>query len=158
VIGYRPPQRRIASAHSREALMAGGALDRRRFLGALALAAAGGAAAAVDARAEAGPGAAETGVVTAVTFIHGLAGRESDLELHLLSLAAPTRAEAGCLQYDLYQSPDAPHEFMRLERWKTPGDLEAHKATPPLRASFGKRQRESWTPQITVWRRMREDV
>jgi quinol monooxygenase YgiN len=135
-----------------------GRLERRRFLGAIALAAAGSALGAAPARGEAKPGADDAGVVTAVTFIHGLAGREADLEQHLLSLAAPTRAEAGCLQYDLYQSPEAPHEFLRLERWRSLADLEAHKAMPHLRASFEKRQREGWTTQITVWRRVREDV
>jgi quinol monooxygenase YgiN len=96
-------------------------------------------------------------VVTAVTFIHGIPGSEQDLKTHLLSLAAPTRAEPGCLAYDLYQSPDAPSEFVRLERWTSLADLEAHKALPHLRASFEKRQREGWTTQITVWRRVPED-
>ncbi len=34
-------------------------------------------------------------VITVVTFIDGIAGREDDLHAHLLSLAAPTRAEGG---------------------------------------------------------------
>jgi quinol monooxygenase YgiN len=105
------------------------------------------------ARAETGPGDA----VTAVTFIHGVPGSERDLKAHLLSLAAPTRAEPGCLAYDLYESPDAPSEFLRLERWRSLADLEAHKATPHLRASFEKRQREGWTTEITVWRRVAAD-
>jgi quinol monooxygenase YgiN len=105
------------------------------------------------ARANAGP----DDVVTAVTFIHGIPGNEQDLKTHLLSLAAPTRAEAGCLAYDLYESPDAPTEFLRLERWRSLGDLEAHKASPLLRASFEKRQREGWTTQITIWRRVGAD-
>jgi quinol monooxygenase YgiN len=96
-------------------------------------------------------------VVTAATFIHGIAGSERDLKAHLLSFAAPTRAEPGCLAYDLYQSPDAPNEFLRLERWNSLADLEAHKAMPHLRASFEKRQREGWTTQITVWKRVPED-
>jgi quinol monooxygenase YgiN len=96
-------------------------------------------------------------VVTAATFIHGITGSEQDLKAHLLSLAAPTRAEPGCLAYDLYQSPDAPSEFLRLERWSSLADLEAHKAMPHLRASFEKRQREGWTTQITVWKRVPED-
>jgi len=104
-------------------------------------------------RAEAGSNDA----VTAVTLIHGIPGSEQDLKTHLLSLAAPTRAEAGCLAYDLYESPDAPTEFLRLERWRSLADLEAHKATPHLRASFEKRQREGWTTQITIWRRVAAD-
>jgi len=33
----------------------------------------------------------------------------------LLALSAPTRAQAGNIQYDLYQSPNKKNEFMRLE-------------------------------------------
>jgi quinol monooxygenase YgiN len=58
--------------------------------------------------------------------------------------------------YDLYQSPLARHEFMRYEVWASPRDLEAHKQAPHLRASFEKREREGWTTQITVWKRVIE--
>jgi len=128
-------------------------LGRREFLAASAALAASAVAPPLARAAE-----HEGEVITAATFIHGIAGHEEDLRGHLLSLAAPTRAEPGCLQYDLYQSPDAPHEFLRLERWKSLADLEAHKAMPHLRASFEKRTREGWTTQITVWRRVPQDV
>ena len=91
-------------------------------------------------------------VVTAVTFIHGIPGKEADLQAHLLSLTAPTRAENGSIRYDLYQSPDKPHEFMRYEVWSSIAALAAHKQAPHLRASFEKRQKEGWTTQILVWK------
>jgi len=128
-------------------------LGRRGFLAASAAFA---ASAAAPSRVRAA--ARESELITAATFIHGIPGREADLRDHLLSLAAPTRAEPGCLQYDLFQSPDTPHEFLRIERWKSLVDLEAHKAMPHLRASFEKRMREGWTTQITVWRRVPQDV
>jgi len=96
---------------------------------------------------------APPGAITAVTLIHGLAGQEADLKAHLLSLSAPTRAEAGCVRYDLYQSSANPHEFMRLEVWQSPAHLEAHKQSPHLKASFAKRQREGWTTEILVFQR-----
>jgi quinol monooxygenase YgiN/quercetin dioxygenase-like cupin family protein len=105
---------------------------------------------AIDAGA---PARRAPGQITAVTLIHGLPGKEADLKAHLLSLSAPTRAEPGCLQYDLYQSSANPHEFMRLEVWQSPAHLEAHKQTPHLRASFDKRQREGWTTEILVFQR-----
>ena len=43
-------------------------------------------------------------VITAITFIHGLPSREADLKAHLVSLAAPTRAEAGCVNYGVEAS------------------------------------------------------
>ncbi len=129
--------------------------NRRWFL----LTAAGSAAAAslLPGRStRAAEAALPAGALTAVTLIHGIPGREEDLKQHLLSLAAPTRAEQGCITYDLYQSPDEPHEFMRFEIWASPAALEAHKQTPHLRASFAKRQAEGWTTQILTWQRVPE--
>jgi quinol monooxygenase YgiN/quercetin dioxygenase-like cupin family protein len=96
------------------------------------------------------------GAVTAVTLVHGIPGKDHELKEHLLSLAAPTRAEAGCIRYDLYQSPRASHEFMRYEVWASAAALEAHKQSPHLRASFEKRQREGWTTEILTWNRVPE--
>jgi quinol monooxygenase YgiN len=95
--------------------------------------------------------------LTAVTLIHGIPGREEELARHLLSLSGPTRAEPGCLRYDLYRSPERAHEFMRFEVWESAEALEAHKRTPHLRASFEKRQREGWTTEILTWHRVPED-
>jgi quinol monooxygenase YgiN len=127
---------------------------RRAFL---RLAGAGAAVATVPAlRTSAAAQSGANEVITAVTFIHGIRGREEDLRQHLLSLARPTRSEPGCVAYDLYQSPEAAHEFMRYEVWASPAALEAHKKTPHLQASFEKRQREGWSTQITVWKRVVE--
>jgi quinol monooxygenase YgiN len=132
--------------------MEGSPTSRREFLG-LGLAAA--AAAASAGRSERALAASEApGWIAATTRIHGLPGRERELEEHLLSLAAPTRAESGCVVYDLYRSPDAPHEFLRFEIWTSEAALEAHKQTPHIRASFEKRQREGWSTEILVWRRI----
>ena len=126
--------------------------DRRQFLGTVA-----GAAVATALRGRQAEAAEPPDQITAVTLIHGLPGKEEDLRAHLLSLAAPTRSEAGCLRYDLYQSPEQKHEFMRFEVWTSLDALETHKKTPPLRASFEKRQREGWTTQIMVFKRVAED-
>jgi beta-alanine degradation protein BauB len=96
------------------------------------------------------------GLLTAVTFIRGIAGKEEQLKEELLALTAPTRAEAGNLRYDLYQSPVKTNEFMRFEVWRSPADLEAHKQTPHLKASFEHRQKEGWTTEITLWKRVAE--
>jgi quinol monooxygenase YgiN len=123
---------------------------RRSFLGIAAAA----AAALLPRPLRAAEAPRDGAIVTAVTLIHGLPGREAELEAHLRSLAAPTRAEPGCLAYDLYRSPEHPHEFMRFERWESAAALERHKQTPHLRASFEKRRREGWTTEILTWRRV----
>jgi quinol monooxygenase YgiN len=66
-------------------------------------------------------------------------------------LTAPTRAEAGNLQYDLYRSPKEKNRFLRIERWTDAAALEAHKQTPYTKESFAKRQQEGWTTRITLW-------
>lgn len=100
----------------------------------------------------AGGGDAEVSPLTAFTFIHGLPGQGDRLAEHLLSLAAPTRAEDGAIRYDLYRSVEHPDDFLRHEVWRDRAALEAHKQTPPLKASFARRQREGWTTLITLWR------
>ncbi len=93
-------------------------------------------------------------LLTAVTFITGLEGKEEELKGELLALSAATRAEPGNLQYDLYQSPEKKNEFLRLEVWRNPAALEEHKLTPHIKASFKKRQEQGWKTNITVWKRV----
>jgi quinol monooxygenase YgiN/quercetin dioxygenase-like cupin family protein len=94
--------------------------------------------------------------LTAVTFIRGAAGKEEDIKRELLSLTAPTRAEPGSIQYDLYQSASRPNEFMRFEVWRDPQALELHKTSPYLRASFERRKNQGWMTEITLWKRVGE--
>lgn len=101
-------------------------------------------------------GTAADGLLTAVTFIRGLEGREEELKRELLALTAPTRAEPGNLTYDLYQSPVKQNEFMRFEVWRNPEALEEHKQTPHLKASFERRQKQGWTTEITLWKRVKD--
>lgn len=100
-------------------------------------------------------GAAGRSPLTAFTFVHGLPGQGDSLEAHLRSLSAPTRAEPGALRYDLYRSVEHPDDFLRHEVWQDAGALEAHKQSPPLRASFARRQREGWRTEITLWQPVR---
>jgi beta-alanine degradation protein BauB len=99
-----------------------------------------------------GAGAAD--LLTAVTFIRGNPGKEEEMKRELLSLTAPTRAEPGSIQYDLYQSTIRKNEFMRFEVWRSPEALELHKASPYLKASFERRKDQGWMTDITLWRRV----
>lgn len=98
------------------------------------------------------PDAAQAEWLTAVTLIRGIEGKEDELKRELLTLSAPTRAEPGCIRYDLYQSPEKKNYFMRFEIWRNPAALEAHKTTPHIRASFARRQQQGWSTEITTWR------
>jgi quinol monooxygenase YgiN len=76
------------------------------------------------------------------------------MKRELLSLTAPTRAEPGSIQYDLYQSTVRKNEFMRFEVWRDPEALELHKASPYLKASFERRKDQGWLTDITLWRQV----
>jgi len=93
-------------------------------------------------------------LLTALTFIRGVQGREAGLETELLALTAPTRAETGNFAYDLYQSTARKNEFVRFEVWRDSAALEAHKMTPHLRASFERRKQQGFTTEITLWKRI----
>lgn len=97
-------------------------------------------------------------LVTAITFIQGQPGSAPDVKRELLSLTAPTRAEAGNLRYDLYESADKPDAFLRIEEWHNAEALELHKATPHLRASFERRKNAGWMTDITRWHRVPEEA
>lgn len=55
---------------------------------------------------------------------------------HLADLATGTRAEAGCISYELFESGSAPGLFITIERWKSQADLEGHMATPHVADAF----------------------
>lgn len=61
-------------------------------------------------------------------------GQQSRLRQELQQLVAPTRAELGCITYDLHESQTDPAEFMFYEVWKSQADLDAHFETPHMKA------------------------
>lgn len=96
--------------------------------------------------------------LTAVTFVRGRPGKDEEVKRELLSLTTPTRAEAGAITYDLYESVDRPVRFMRFEVWRNAQALEDHKATPHLKASFERRKNAGWITEITRWKRVPEEA
>jgi quinol monooxygenase YgiN len=53
-----------------------------------------------------------------------------DLRAALKMLIAPSRAEDGCLQYDLYEDREKPGHFIFFERWRDAAALAAHAKAP----------------------------
>lgn len=70
--------------------------------------------------------------VTVIARCKAKPGKEAEVRKEILALVAPTRAEAGCLNYDLHVSADDPGLFVLYENWKSKADLDAHLATPYL--------------------------
>jgi quinol monooxygenase YgiN len=61
--------------------------------------------------------------------------RLPDFEALAKGLLAPTRAEPGCVRYDLWQNRAAPTEFVMIEEWRSEADLDRHLETPHVAAA-----------------------
>lgn len=73
--------------------------------------------------------------LTIVAKITAEKGQENFIAKQLKSLIAPTRAEAGCIQYDLHHSNDDPSVFLFFELWKTREFWQAHMESDHIKAN-----------------------
>jgi quinol monooxygenase YgiN len=64
--------------------------------------------------------------ITVVATFQAKPGKETELQKALISLVAPTRKEAGCINYDLHISPEDAGKFLFHENWTTKAALGAH--------------------------------
>lgn len=80
----------------------------------------------------------ETKKIKLIAVVTAKEGLEETVKQELLSLVEPTRAEAGCISYDLHQAIDDKSLFVFYENWRSMEDLEKHRQTPHLRA-FGQK-------------------
>jgi quinol monooxygenase YgiN len=71
--------------------------------------------------------------VTVVASFLAKPGKESAVKLAIEAVIASTRAESGCMNYDLHQSTEDPAVFMLYENWKSKKALEEHLAMPYLK-------------------------
>jgi quinol monooxygenase YgiN len=54
----------------------------------------------------------------------------------LAELAAHSRKEPGCVQYEVYCQEQAPHILQTVEHWRTKADADIHMTTPHVGAAF----------------------
>ena len=78
------------------------------------------------------------GKVTVVATFKARAGKEEAVRDAILACVAPTRAESGCINYDLHQTADDPSLFMLYENWVSQKDLDEHLEMPYLKDLLGK--------------------
>ena len=67
-----------------------------------------------------------SGPINLIARMRARAGQEAALKQALGSLVAPTRREAGCIQYDFLQDPAEAREFCFVERWESETALARH--------------------------------
>lgn len=72
--------------------------------------------------------------LTIVAHIQAQPDRIDLVKAELLKLIPPTRAEKGCLQYDLHQDNDGPASFLFYENWESRELWQDHMNSPHLAA------------------------
>ncbi|RZT85901.1 quinol monooxygenase YgiN [Pseudonocardia sediminis] len=76
-------------------------------------------------------------LLTVIARMKAKPGKEADLRRELEALIEPTRAEKGCVNYDLNQGTDDDGVFFFYENWTSEAALDEHLATPPLQRFVG---------------------
>jgi quinol monooxygenase YgiN len=74
-------------------------------------------------------------LLSVVAQIKAKPGKEDDLRRVLLTLIEPTRAEDGCVQYDLHVHATDSTRFVFYENWTSREHLDCHLASPHLSAA-----------------------
>ena len=90
--------------------------------------------------------------LTVIAHIRARPGQESRVRQVLQGLVSPTRAEAGCINYDLHQSQTDPALFVFYENWASEAHLDAHSKSAHIQ-SFRKVALEilAGPVEITKW-------
>ncbi|HEY3932893.1 MAG TPA: putative quinol monooxygenase [Verrucomicrobiae bacterium] len=81
-------------------------------------------------------------------------GKEAELLDVLTGLLAPTRAEAGCINYDLHIAADDPSKFLFYENWASKAHHEAHDKTPHIQNLRARINEISLPPVKTFWEKI----
>lgn len=78
-------------------------------------------------------------------------GKEKETFELLSGLVAPTRAEKGCINYDLHQSLEDPRLFVFYENWENQEVLDRHFQTSHVLSAMEKSAKILTEPvQITL--------
>lgn len=72
-----------------------------------------------------------------VATITAKEGNEVVVREALEKIVPPSRAEAGCIRYDLHIDLGNHGSFVMLEAWRDDAALAAHEATPHFQALVG---------------------
>lgn len=82
-------------------------------------------------------------------------GMAEKVKQELMSLVAPTRSEAGCIDYNLHQSTDDESLFMFYENWTSKQALDEHIEKPHLQAFIAKADKLLAEPlDVTIWKKL----
>ena len=92
--------------------------------------------------------------MTLVVTFQARPGKEAELRALLTGMLAPTRKEAGCLNYDLHIAADDPSKFLIYENWASKGHHEAHDKTRHVENLRARLKGISLQPVKTFWEKI----
>lgn len=94
-------------------------------------------------------------IVTVVATFEARPGKEAEMRAALTGLVGPTRLEAGCLNYDLHQSPEQAGKFLFHENWTSKAALDAHLQSAHIKALLPRVDELCVAfPEIKLWERI----
>lgn len=73
-------------------------------------------------------------MLTVIATITARPDRISDVRRELEKLVIATRLENGCINYDLHVDLSDPRRFVFYENWSDKAALDAHAASPHMKA------------------------
>jgi quinol monooxygenase YgiN len=93
--------------------------------------------------------------VTVLALLKAKPGLEEQVKHELLALVEPTRAEEGCINYDLHQGAQDKSLFMFYENWTSQADLDRHGQSPHIKKFHAKQEELLAQPtEITLWEKL----
>ena len=69
-----------------------------------------------------------------VAHLRAKTDKITEVQVALSALVEPTRAEQGCIWYELMQNNDDPADFTFVEEWSDDASLDAHLSTEHIQA------------------------
>ncbi len=92
------------------------------------------------------------GKVTVLARFKAKKGKEDELKQAIMACVAPTRAEAGCINYDLHHLADSTGDLILYENWVSRKVLDEHLEMPYLQELKAKAGELCAEPiEITLW-------
>ena len=95
------------------------------------------------------------GRVSVVARLKAKPGNEERVKQELQKLLAPTRAEKGCVNYDMHQAVHDRSLFLFYENWESEEDLAKHLESPHIKTWFKLSQELLAEPiDISRWKKV----
>jgi quinol monooxygenase YgiN len=93
--------------------------------------------------------------IDVIAHIHAAPGHEALFREVLEGYVKPTRAEPGCLRYDLFVDVSDPAQFTFIEEWASRKDLDRHSQSAHLAAGRARLEGKAAGPAwIQIVRRL----